>query len=51
MGLIRQHLLNLVVKFLSESLEKMLLAVGKPSMGKIIDEELPIAKKLRAHIN
>ena len=39
------------VKFLSESLEKMLLAVGKPSMGKIIDEELPIAKKLRAHIN
>ena len=39
------------VKFLSESIEKMLLAVGKPSMGKIIDAELPIAKKLRAHIN
>ena len=39
------------VKFLSESLEKMFLAIGKPSMGKIIDEELPIAKKLRAHIN
>jgi len=39
------------VKFLSESLEKMQLALGNPSMGKIIDEELPIAKKLRAHIN
>ena len=39
------------VKFLSESLEKMFLSIGKPSMGKIIDEELPIAKKLRAHIN
>ena len=39
------------VKFLSKSLEKMLLAIGKPSMGKIIDAELPIAKKLRAHIN
>ena len=29
-------------KFLSE--EKMLLAIGKPSMGEIIDAELPIAK-------
>ena len=29
----------------------MQLALGNPSMGKIIDEELPIAKKLRAHIN
>lgn len=39
------------ISFLSESLEKMLLSIGSPSMGKILDEELPIAKKLRAHIN
>tara|TARA_A100001011_G_C14320195_1_gene850165 strand:+ start:1594 stop:2442 length:849 start_codon:yes stop_codon:yes gene_type:complete len=38
------------VKFLTESMEKMLISIGSPSMGKIIDEELPIAKKLRAHI-
>jgi len=28
----------------------MLKAIGTPSIGKIIDEEIPIAKKLRAHI-
>lgn len=39
------------IGFLSESLEKILLSIGSPSMGKILDEELPIAKKLRAHIN
>ncbi len=39
------------VKFLSESIDKMLLSIGEPSMGKIIEDELPIAKKLRAHIN
>ena len=39
------------INFLSESMEKMLLSIGSPSMGKILDEELPIAKKLRAHIN
>ncbi len=38
------------MKNLSESLEKILISVGKPSLGKIIDEEIPIAKKLRAHI-
>ena len=35
---------------LTESISKYLLAIGKPSLGKIIDEEIPIAKKLRAHI-
>ena len=38
------------MKKLSDSINKMLLALGKPSIGKIIDDELPIAKKLRAHI-
>ena len=35
---------------LSNSVNKTLLALGKPSLGKIIDDEKPIAKKLRAHI-
>lgn len=35
---------------LSKSIEKLLLSLGKPSLGKIIDDEIPIAKKLRAHI-
>ena len=35
---------------LTKSIDKILLSVGEPSLGKIIDEELPIAKKLRAHI-
>tara|TARA_B100000780_G_scaffold279213_1_gene256578 strand:- start:7009 stop:7851 length:843 start_codon:yes stop_codon:yes gene_type:complete len=38
------------MKNLSESIKKVLLALGKPSLGKITDEEIPIAKKLRAHI-
>ena len=38
------------MKFLSESIDKYLLAIGKPSVGKIIDKEVPILKKLRAHI-
>lgn len=32
------------------SIDKTLRAIGKPSLGKIIDDEIPIAKKLRAHI-
>ena len=36
--------------FLSESIHKFLTAIGKPSVGKIIEKEIPIAKKLRAHI-
>lgn len=36
---------------LNESINKALLALGKPSIGQIIDDEIPIAKKLRAHIN
>jgi N-acetylneuraminate synthase len=38
------------MKNLSESIDKFLLSIGEPSLGKIIDEEKPIAKKLRAHI-
>jgi hypothetical protein len=35
---------------LNESINKYLSAIGIPSVGKILDEEIPIAKKLRAHI-
>ncbi len=35
---------------LSESIKKVLISLGEPSLGKIIDEEIPIAQKLRAHI-
>jgi len=38
------------IKNLSESIDKILLSLGKPSLGNILDEEIPIAKKLRAHI-
>lgn len=36
---------------LTEGVFKVLSALGQPSLGKILDEELVIAKKLRAHIN
>ena len=35
---------------LTEQIKKILIAIGKPSFGKILDEEIPIANKLRAHI-
>ena len=38
------------MKSLTTSIDKILLSLGKPSLGKIIDDEIPIAKKLRAHI-
>jgi N-acetylneuraminate synthase len=38
------------MKNLTESIDKILLTIGKPSLGKILDTEIPIAKKLRAHI-
>ena len=38
------------MKNLCESIDKMILSLGNPSIGKIIDDEVPIAKKLRAHI-
>ena len=38
------------MKNLSESIKKIFTALGKPSLGKVIDDEVPIAKKLRAHI-
>lgn len=38
------------MKNLTESITKILLSLGKPSLGKILDEEKIIAKKLRAHI-
>ena len=36
---------------LTTSIDKLLISLGEPSLGKIIAEEIPIAKKLRAHIN
>lgn len=38
------------MKNLSESIIKASLALGEPSLGKIIQDEFPIAEKLRAHI-
>ena len=38
------------MKNLISSIDKILLSLGKPSLGKILDTEIPIAKKLRAHI-
>ena len=38
------------MKNLTDSINKMLLSMGEPSIGRVIDDELPIAKKLRAHI-
>ena len=38
------------MKNLTASIDIILLSQGKPSVGKIIDDEKPIAKKLRAHI-
>ena len=38
------------MKNLSEAIDKALLSLGEPSLGNILDEEIPIAKKLRAHI-
>ena len=38
------------MRYLCESITKYITAIGKPSLGKIIDDEIPIAKKLRAHI-
>ena len=38
------------MKNLSESINKILSALGEPSLGKITDDEILIAKKLRAHI-
>lgn len=38
------------MKNLIESIDKILSSLGQPSLGKILDEEKQIAKKLRAHI-
>ncbi len=38
------------MKNLTSSIDKILLSLGNPSLGKIIKEEIPISKKLRAHI-
>ena len=38
------------MKYLTDSINKYLLAIGEPSLGKVLSDELPIAKKLRAHI-
>ena len=38
------------MKNLTDSINKYIVAIGKPSLGNITDEEILIAKKLRAHI-
>tara|TARA_Y100000768_G_C23951925_1_gene670664 strand:- start:11 stop:874 length:864 start_codon:yes stop_codon:yes gene_type:complete len=38
------------MKDLTNCINKILTSLGERSLGKIIDDELPIAKKLRAHI-
>ncbi len=38
------------MKDLTGSIDKIFIALGEPSLGKILEEEIPIAKKLRAHI-
>lgn len=38
------------MKSLTDAIEKFITAIGQPSVGKILDQEIPIAKKLRAHI-
>ena len=35
---------------LTNSIEKIIRAMGEEKLGYILEEELPIAKKLRAHI-
>jgi N-acetylneuraminate synthase len=38
------------MKDLTNNIDKILISVGEPSVGKILEEEISIAKKLRAHI-
>ena len=38
------------IQSLTQSIYKYFISIGKPSLGKVLEEELPIAKKLRAHI-
>ena len=38
------------MKNLTNSIKKMKLAYGESKIGNIIDDELPISKKLRSHI-
>jgi len=38
------------MKNLVESIEKVIISLGDNMLGKIFDDEIPIAKKLRAHI-
>ena len=38
------------MKNLSESINKMSIALGEEKLGNILEEEKPISKKLRAHI-
>ena len=38
------------MKNLTESINKMSIALGEEKLGNILEEEKPISKKLRAHI-
>tara|TARA_B100000575_G_C23115508_1_gene644798 strand:+ start:499 stop:1350 length:852 start_codon:yes stop_codon:yes gene_type:complete len=38
------------LEFLTGGIEKIINSIGKPSLGNILESEIPIAEKLRAHI-
>ena len=38
------------MKHLTDSIDKMILSIGEDKLGYVFDDEKPIAKKLRAHI-
>ena len=38
------------MKNLTDSIDKMYMALGSEMLGNILEEEIPIANKLRAHI-
>ena len=38
------------MKFLTDSISKAIIAIGENKLGVVFDDEVSIAKKLRAHI-
>ena len=38
------------MNFLVSGMNKFITALGEPKLGEVLEEEIPIAKKLRAHI-
>ena len=39
------------MEHLTKTIEKMITSIGENKLGKILDEEKDIAKKLRSHLN